>query len=164
MRLLVDIVLDTNVLVHAKNRNSPFNDHSNALLEALRSGSTVWLMDEGFDIDEATNKSRIYSEYRSKLVASDVGLATLATLARTGRVRMVPACSREHRDLIRRWIKDAADRYFVRTACESTEKTFVTHDDRSMPQRSRNALKEKLRIVFVDAAEAHSQIGSSQAS
>lgn len=152
--MLRDVVVDTNVLWHAENSGVAYYDESRRFLKRLETSTTIWRLDEGWDLNEAKNRSRLLSEYLSKLSWGDLGLSVLAFLARNERVKSSPRCNEQHRRVIRRWVRDTTDQHFVRVACESEEQLFVSHDERSIPQKSRRELQANLGVEIVAAPAA----------
>jgi len=65
--MLVDIVLDTNVLMHAENSQEARCEQSGNLLQAPKICTTKLCVDEGFDLNESRNRSQIGSEYLKHL-------------------------------------------------------------------------------------------------
>jgi hypothetical protein len=88
--MLVDIVLDTNVLMHAENSQEARCEQSGNLLQALKICTTKLCVDEGFDLNESRNRSQIGSEYLKHLRPGAVGFELVAYLARTLRIKYVP--------------------------------------------------------------------------
>jgi len=153
----VDVVIDTNVLVHAKNPAVWSHDDAKSFLVALLAGQAKWCMDEGFSWNEADNQSFIYSEYRRKLIPTDLGLSVLAKLARTRRVAIAPKCSRDVRDRIRALVPaNPVDCRFAQTAAESQSGMLVSHDVQDFPDRVRAAMRgdRELRVDILHAFEA----------
>jgi len=88
--MISDVVIDTNVLVHADNPMEARSAASRSLLQGLLGVNTVLCVDEGYDPDEPRNRSRIGSEYRQNLRFGSLGLAVLVHLAGQGRIRTLP--------------------------------------------------------------------------
>src|SRR5713226_8398326 len=87
--MLEDIVVDTNVLVHAGDSTELYFDPAERFLTTLKNTQTLICVDEGFDINESKNSSYIWHDYLQHLRAGSVGLVLVTLLATTGRVRIL---------------------------------------------------------------------------
>lgn len=85
--MLVDIVLDTNVLMHAENPEEPRMPMCCELVSQMTNCATHLCVDEGFDLDEAKNRSVIGSEYLKHLRFGMVGYELVKHLAVSQRVK-----------------------------------------------------------------------------
>src|SRR5262245_10856198 len=88
--MLTDIVVDANVFVHEHNKKVSFHRGAKAFVNALLNSGTILCVDEGFDTEEAKNRSHIGHEYLKHLKIGMLGFVVVATLASSMRVRMVP--------------------------------------------------------------------------
>lgn len=155
--MLDDIVIDTNVLVHAHNREVAYSKEADELARALISpeSKTVLKVDPGFHPIEGQNRSRIIGEYLEKLVPGMVAHHMVQELAATGRLKSVePSKDRSLKDLIRKLVKDPFDRVFLLTASSSSDRTLVSHDDDAFPDEVRSKCDGELSISICDAPEA----------
>lgn len=155
--MLADIVIDTNVLVHAHNPEHAFSADARDLAEALLAPDNLTLLrvDPGFHPIEAQNRSRIIGEYLQKLVPGMVGHHLIQELAASGRLSSVDAQkNRSLKELVRRLVKDPFDRVFLLTASASSDKTLVSHDDEAFPDDVRNNCDSKLSVIVCDAPDA----------
>lgn len=155
--MLADIVIDTNVFMHAHDERQPWCVDCITLVKKLTAAKTVLRVDEGFHIDEAKNRSRIMSEYLAHLSPGMLGFALISTLASTGRVqptsvKVDPQLSK----LFRQWIKDRRDVCFVRVAANSKAKILVSHDFAAASSAARKALAHVVGIV--EAKDAHPRV------
>jgi hypothetical protein len=156
IRMLADLVVDTNVLVHAHNTEHAYCEDAKALVESLlaEANTTLLRVDAGFDPVEAQNRSRIIGEYLQKLVPGMAGHHMVQTLAAEGRVAPVPACKDSKlRGAVRALVKDSFDRVFLLTALASKEKTLVSHDDEAFSDSVRDDCKEMWNASVCDAPD-----------
>lgn len=149
--MLADVVVDTDVLMHADNEDSADRDASRDLIARLRASATALCFDPGFDLDEARNKSGIAGEYFDHLAHGSVGLALVEECALTGRVRSIatrvaPDVNRAIRQLV--W--DPTDHKFVKVAINSEERVLVTHNTSHIEPAAVD-LKARWRVDVVDA-------------
>jgi hypothetical protein len=155
MKMLADIVLDTNVLVHAHNTKQIRFQASQDLLIELRNCNTNLCVDEGFHLDEAQNKSQIGSEYLKHLRFGMLGLAVIAHLASSLRIRQL---SRQVPPNVGRYIRQQGvpkpDRIFLFVAYNSQSKTVTCHDFNDLPDTVRARLRKKIGLQVLDAEEA----------
>jgi hypothetical protein len=154
--MLADIVLDTNVLVHADNPEEVRQHASRELLIELRDRETHLCVDEGFDLNESKNRSVIGCEYLKHLRFGMLGLAVVAHLASSLRVRQV---SRSMPQGVARLIRQqgvpkGADRIFLYVAYNSQSKTLTCHDFNDVPPAVRARLRDKIGLRILDAEES----------
>lgn len=136
--MLRDIVVDTNIFMHAANPTQPRFGAARVFVMRLMGCSTKLCVDEGFSMDEAKNRSHIASEYLKHLRSGMLGYAVVAHLASTSRVRIVgrsvpTAVSRR----IRRHVPSVGDHIFVRVAFNSWERILASHDFGDLAGRAR---------------------------
>jgi predicted nucleic acid-binding protein len=149
---LTDIVLDTNVLAHADNRDNADMPHSRDLIAGLRRSSTALCFDEGFNYTESQNRSAIASEYFEHLPAGGLGLALVEECALYGRVSIVSTrVATKTNGAITRIVNDPTDRKFVKVAVNSTEHVLVTHDEAAFDDTAVEALAAELGVEAIDA-------------
>ena len=153
--MLADVVVDTNVLMHADNFQEPRQQDAQSFLLSLQESETSLCVDEGFDTNEANNRSHIGSEYLTHLKFGMLGFAVIAHLARSFRVRevsrSVPSGISKH---IRMRVGNAQDRIFVRVAFNAEDKTLTSHDFTDLPQTVRQELSSIINVHIVCASEA----------
>jgi predicted nucleic acid-binding protein len=150
--VLHDIVIDTNVFVHAENEAEADCEPSRRLISGLLATTTCLCFDEGFDLDEAKNKSLIAGEYLEHLPAGALAFALIEHCAASDRIRLISTSIRqaEVRRAIDRLVVDPTDRKFVRVARKSRERLLVTHDDQHLHSVAAE-LAEHVGIVLDDA-------------
>lgn len=149
--MLADVVVDTDVLMHADNEASADRDASRSLIASLRAASTALCFDPGFHIDEARNRSGIAGEYFEHLAHGSLGLALVEECALSGRVRTVPIkVAPDVNRAIRQLIWDPTDRKFVKVAINSDERVLVTHNT-SHIEPAAAELRRRWRVDVVDA-------------
>ena len=151
--VLQDVVVDTNVFVHAENEHAADCEPSRRLISRLRAATTSLCFDEGFDLDEARNRSLIAGEYLEHLPAGALALALIEECAAAGRIRLLPLSIRNRRvrDAIDELVTDPTDRKFVRVARKAAERLLVTHDD----QHLHSVATELADRVGVQLEDAH---------
>jgi ABC-type nitrate/sulfonate/bicarbonate transport system ATPase subunit len=155
--MLIDIVVDANVLMHAQNPTSGRMEQSLEFVRTLKGSHTHLCVDEGFSSTESKNRSRIGSEYLSHLRAGSVGYEVIAYLALSQRIMIVPsAVPKSIRDDVQKQIPKGPDRIYVQVAFNSREKVLVSHDLGDIPQTVRGRLRRNhaLRILIAESATA----------
>ena len=105
----MQLVIDTNVLLHASNPEEPRFEAASLMVEELAEHTCCIAVDDGFDLVEARNASHIGSEYLARLVPGSAAMALLAILFSTSRVVEVPknpglAISRAVNPGFRSWV------------------------------------------------------------
>jgi hypothetical protein len=155
--MLIDIGLDTNVLMHADDPREPRMQMSRDLLTALQSQTctTHLCVDEGFDLDEAKNRSQIGSEYLEHLDFGMLGRAVVADLASSPRVKQVsrgvPANVSKK---IHMQVSKGPDRTYIRVAFNSDDKTLACHDFGDVPATVRTRLHKAIGVHILEAEAA----------
>lgn len=155
--MIADIVVDTNVFVHANNADdAERQQHSLAFLEALRASNTCLCVDEGFDyVNEAKNRSRIASEYLQHIRGGMYGQYLLQLLAASGRIVVVAArVPRQVSKKISQRVPNRGDCVFIRVAHNSQGKSLVSHDRRDFSARVRKTLRDEIGVECLHAVAA----------
>lgn len=150
--MLNDIVIDTNVLVHANNKAIPQSKYSIRLIEELLDCGTKLCVDPGFSAIEADNRSQIGGEYFSKLHYGMLGYTFIIQLASQRRVKEVDrSISIENDNLLRDLGIPSVDRLFVKIASNSTERLLISHDENHFSERNREVIQTDLLTRILEA-------------
>ena len=133
--VLEDIVIDTNVLMHANNPSSGRQQQAVELISAMLGASTALCLDAVFVGDLAQPKSSLIEhEYMENLGAPSIGSEFLIRMASTGRIVRLPRTVEEDaRQWINRQIGNPRDRTFIRVTVNSSERVLVSHDFQDFP-------------------------------
>lgn len=151
--MLVDLVVDTNVLLHADDPRQSQQTVAYNLLQDLLSCGTALCVDDGFDIDEARNASLIGGEYFERLSATHTATAVIAHLFATGRVKFVSrSVPTPVKKCIEQCVRKKRDRTFLAVAHNSTERILCSHDFEDMQEAKRKHLKSTTAVVVLAAA------------
>jgi hypothetical protein len=153
--MLIDIVVDTNVLAHADNPQEQRQQDAIDLLTRLLNSETRLAIDEGFDFDEALNKSAIWQEYRANLSPTAPAFHFINALASQGRIsekslKLDVAVVKK----INQLIKKQTDRKFLRIAVNSVEHLLTSHDYVDFQEAKRASIKKTIQVTVCDAAAA----------
>ncbi len=152
--MLVDLVVDTNILLHAGNPNEPRFEHAKSLVETLMRLEIVLCVDEGFSFERSRNRSQIGNEYLEHLSFGTVGFEVIRALASSDRIKLVSrVVNRKESKLITQKVWDPTDRIFVRVAINSDERVLVSHDFGHFPLPVRNLLRGQIEVRICDCAE-----------
>ena len=153
--MLPDIVIDTNVLMHAGNPNEPRFGSANKILDLVQESITLLCIDRGFDINETKNRSIIGREYLDNLSFGSKGYAVIVYLLTRQRVveKDKNPSTREKR-IIRTNIRNARDRVFAGVTCNSESRVLVSHDYKDFPGQIRTYLKRKISMNILSSSEA----------
>jgi predicted nucleic acid-binding protein len=152
--MLNDVVVDTNVLVHAQNpKEQRFEDSTN-LIDNILNSNTDLCVDEGFSEEEAKNKSAIGSEYFDKLCFGSVGFTLIVQLAHQNRIKQLGrrAPYKTSRRIIQ-ILRNKADRNFLNVAYNSVEKVFVSHDFIDFQQPKKDRILSDFNIQVIEACD-----------
>jgi hypothetical protein len=143
--MLRDIVVDTNVFVHASNPGVTYYSEANSLVTSLEGSSTSLCVDEGFDLEPTHNRSLIGCEYITHLHFGMPAYALVYQLAHTGRIRIVPRCvTAAIGRKINQIIAIPRDRTFLKVAINSHDHFLCSHDFRHFS----NCKRVKVKNVF----------------
>jgi len=157
--MLHDLVLDTNVLVHASNPDCQFHAACGDLLTRLLEVATSLCVDDGFSLIEADNRSLIGHEYLQHLRFGMVGFAVVSHLAGTGRVRMVSkAVNASLSKRLNILIPVKRDRTFVKVAANSEERVLGSHDFADFSVGVRKELLGSAKVRILAAAEVAAEL------
>ncbi len=157
--MLSDLVIDTNVLVHAQNPSEQRCADARRLLTTLLDTTAVLCVDQGFACDEGQNRSHIGTEYLQNLRAGSLALQVIATLAGSGRVRQLgrrapQATARQINQLIR----NRVDRVFLSVAFNSTDRVLVSHDLEDFQLPKRDTIRRTLGVRVVEAQDCEPEL------
>jgi predicted nucleic acid-binding protein len=156
--MLADVVIDTNVLMHAANPQEPTRDEALSFLERLRTVKTSICVDKGFGMKGA-NTSRIGHEYRTHLTPGSPGYAFIVFVATNQRLKMLSgavevAIARK----INQRVPKPSDRVFIRVAINSESKKLASHDFADFTRDTRQFLSKengiKVQVLTAKAASA----------
>jgi len=150
--VLNEIVIDTNVLLHAGNSQEQRQEACIQLIAALHECDCHLCVDNGFSFEEAKNRSLIGSEYLKHLRFGSLGYEIVTHLAKTQRIKNVPTkVPQQTAKHIRMQITSLQDRTYVKVAFNSTGKTLISHDFGDISDGARERLKTSIEVSIVDA-------------
>jgi hypothetical protein len=153
--MLVDITVDTNVLVHANNPQLPQSRCSLQLINLLLNASTELCVDPGFDLEQARNQSRIAGEYLLKLHHGMMGYTLIAEAASQHRVKPVSTsinAGDKHR--LEVLGLQSVDKLLAIVSSNSEERILSTHDDQHFTEEVCGELNHRLGVSVLDACGA----------
>ena len=154
-----DVVIDTNVLVHATNPNEDRFDDALTLLGRISETEIKLCIDDGYNMDPARNGSHILAEYLEHIGLGSVPYVVLEQLALAGRIqeynrRSDQATARKVNQLIR----NKRDRTFINVAHQSVEKVLVSHDYIDYQVGKRDTIRRELGVDVIEALDCHDRI------
>lgn len=153
--MLIDIVVDTNVLVHASNPNLPQSRCSLDLINSLLVASTQLCVDPGFDIDGARNRSQIGGEYMEHMQHGMMGYVLITEAASQRRIKPVSRnVNPGTNNRLRALGLPPIDRLFVKVASNSVERVLTSHDDRHFSDHVCDEIQRRLGVGVLDACRA----------
>jgi hypothetical protein len=151
--VLDDLVIDTNVLVHAQNPGERRFKDSVQFVESLLGCKAQLCVDPGFSAVESANRSLIGGEYLDKLRVGSIGYSALVMLIGAGRVREVPrAADRAANKKILQLVRKKRDRTFLSVAWGTSEKLLVSHDYEDFQEKKRAEIRKSIGVRMADAA------------
>lgn len=153
---LIDIVIDTNVLMHANNSEEARQQDSIDLINYLLSSTEFICVDEGFVYNETQNRSLIGSEYIKHLKNGSLGYSLIVQVALQQRIREKSRNAPAHiSKKINQCIshEKSRDKTFLKVAYNSIEKTLVTHDREDFSNQKRTYILNTFGIKILDAGQ-----------
>lgn len=151
---MADVVLDTCTLMHANNNECEYQEHSIELINNLLNNSLLVTVDEGFDLNEAVNRSYIGLEYNKHLTQGTLGFALISTLAANGRFNFVTnRVNRAVKNYIEQRIVNKKDRMFLRVTYNSEYKQLISHDFEDYQVGKRRDIRRDLNVSIITAEE-----------
>jgi hypothetical protein len=153
--MFVDLVVDANILGLSENPAMPEYDTCRSLLTELIQSSVLLVVDEGFSLVEADNRSIIGREYLDHARSGSLGYALLLACATSGRLRHVStSVSDADRRFINRTInRNSRDRVYVKVALRSVSKALATNDWDDFDVEARRALNRRFELAVLAAHE-----------
>jgi len=140
-----DIVVDTNVFMHADNPKSGRQDSARNLLNQIDQNSIP------IGIDDA---QKIFGEYLEYLAASSLGRNYLTKWFSQGAYVLISAkVPPSDARWIGKNISDTLDKVFLKVATNSQEQDFVSHDFDDFPKRKRRDILARLGVSVQTADE-----------
>ncbi len=151
--MLDDVVVDTNVMLHAQNPNEGRFSDSQALLRCLLEIPISLCVDEGFDISQERNRSHIGAEYLEHLRFGSIGYTVISHLASNSRIKHLPRLApRPVSRRINQLLRNRRDRVFLNVAYNSIDMILVSHDYIDFQQNKRDTIQDELEVSVVDAS------------
>lgn len=151
-KMAIDVVIDTNVLMHAHDSRQPCQNDCIELIELMLSCETHICLDEGYDWCESKNRSKIMSEYKNYIYHGTLGHALLITLAQNQRIKMVSSkVNSSTSKIIQKNVMDITDRCFVKVAANSNDRTLISHDYAAINKERRLSIKSEISVHIIDA-------------
>jgi len=148
-----NVVVDTNVLVHAANENDQFfEDSQRALDQVLEYGLGI-CVDEEYIPDPARNSSFIGYEYLEHVGHGSYGYMFLLAALEGKRIKQV--CKQDYtrfKRIFRQMVRNNADIIFLSVAM-ATDKLLVSNDYEDMQAPKRKHWYRTHRLLVKDASE-----------
>ena len=154
-----DIVIDTCTLKHANDPNSKYFESSVEFINKMFDNTTNCAVDEGFTLDETTNRSYIGLEFIKHLQPGSLGYNLILYFINNLRLVFVSnKIPNNHKNYIEQIIINKKDRMFLRVAYNTNEKTLASHDFTDYKKLKRKKIKRDLLINIVTAQEINPQL------
>lgn len=144
--MLSDIVIDTNVLVHAGNPNDKFFADSMCLIVKMIDNSVP------ICIDDNIGESLIVHEYLDNLHHGSLGRILIENASQNLRFKPLPCrTDPSTHKFIKKNISSKRDKTFLRVAFNSDEKTLVSHDFKHFHKNIRKLIKQMIKVEVIIA-------------
>ena len=141
-----DIVVDTNVFMHADDPRSPERQAaSKDLLSYIDTNQIPIGIDEG---------KKIFGEYLEFLASSSIGRSYVAKWLSTNNYTLLSTkMSPSDSGWVGRNIADTLDKVFLKVAVNSIENDLVSHDFDDFPKRKRKEIGKRFGVTVQTADE-----------
>ena len=150
-----DLVIDTNILVHASNGNGPYHKSSIQIVDWLRDSDVSIVLDDTGKAKPDPSTSVLYSEYRRHLTPTTLGWIVVSHLMRTGRASFVARPNQAAKKSIEQILpRNKQDRAVLGAAHSSVDKLLLTNDWDDFDQAARKACRKDLRVSVLDSFDA----------
>ncbi len=155
---MIDIVIDTCVLVHANNPGSGYQEASIELIERLLNKSTKIVVDEDFNLENPSS-SYIAKEYSEHLNNTMLGFYFLAHIGRSGRLKFTSKKTNyAFIKFIVQNVSNKKDHLFLKITYNSTEKILASHDYQDYHKSKRILFKREHKIYILDAKDVNKRL------
>jgi hypothetical protein len=149
-----DIVVDTNVFAHTQNPNNEHFSASVTFTNSLLDSDVLLCVDKGFQLDESKNRSIICYEYLQHIVFGSPAYFVILKLAMDGRIMQLDRLTnRSTSRKINQLLANKHDRTFLNVACNSSDKTLVSHDYVDFSIAKRRTIKREIDVDVITAAD-----------
>jgi hypothetical protein len=159
--MLVDVVIDTNVLMHCSDPREPRQQASLELTKCLLSGAAHLCVDEGFDLNSGKNASHIGHEYIKHLRFGMPGYHFVTEIAKRSRLKPLPMRAGDAgvRRKVNQLIRNRTDRCFLGVAHNSASRVLVSHDFTDFPVPKRTTIRADLDVSVLECTECRGLAG-----
>lgn len=154
---LSEIVVDTNVFVHAYNPSNQYNQNSIEVLNAILNSSVSLCVDGDYDSGGAGNRSRLGNEYNEHITPGQLGYAVLLTVLDQQRLKSIPVTDVNlHKKHFRQMVSNTSDVIVLSTAMCSADKFLISNDYTDFTQRKRAGWRK--RPLFLTVKNANEMV------
>jgi len=154
--LIEQIVVDTNVILHADNPVSGYQSDSMCFLDRfLKDGCYRLALDRTPPLGRQHNESQILQEYLEHVTYdSSFGFYFLIKVLERSWFDIVGRTNyRREVKIIIQEVSNKVDRIFLRVTCMANSRKFVTHDFSDFPMQKRKRLAKTLQVRLLTARE-----------
>lgn len=145
-----DVVIDTNVLVHAENKAIKVHQECVDFINYLTDSSESLCFDEGFAWHETFNKSQIAHEYLNNLRYGTMGYMLVVRLATSKRITEVSrTVSKRATNIITQTVSKRRDRVFLKVAFNSENKILISNDFEDFQVPKRTLFRKQLGLQVI---------------
>lgn len=150
-----DVVVDTNVFVHANDSNQRYNSSAAAFLRNLQDSRCLLCVDEILDLSGSGNKSFIGQEYIDHIRFGSFSYIVLYSIIQNNLIKSIPRKEiAKHKQKVCKWIRNKTDRIFLCVSVVSDSKTLVSNDFVDFQVRKRADIRKKWGVEIKSSLEA----------
>lgn len=154
-RCTEDVVIDTNVLVHASNGALPQFGSSFEVVNWMMNCTAILVLDDLGKLKPDPSTSRLYCEYKQHVPRGSIGEQLLIRLLSSSRVKFVERPDRQISSRVRQICpRNKGDQAVLGAAAMSEDKVLVSNDWNDFDTAARDKAAKGLAVTCLDSDEA----------
>lgn len=151
---LKDIVVDTNIFIHANNNAIKSCESCIAFLNRLLNSNVFLAIDDEFNIDESKNTSRISYEYFKYIRHGSLSYAILLSIIKSNRIKQILESEYNcHKKLFNKIVRNKDDIIFLSVSLCTEDKIFITNDFEDFNSGKRKLWEKDMDLKLLSSIE-----------
>jgi len=145
-----DIVVDTNVFMHANNDKIKFCKSSKEFIGYLSNCNILLCLDDGFDPVQSKNQSHIAHEYFTHIRHGEFAYGILLKILSSKNYKIIKKSQyKKYKKLVNQCIRNTFDRIFICIAIVSDSKLFISNDFEDLDLQKRKYLEKSIKNLRI---------------
>jgi len=142
-----DVVVDTNVFLHANDSNQKYYSSAKTFLGNLQNSTWLLCVDEILDLNGSRNKSFIGQEYIDYIRFGSTSYIILYSIIKNSHIKSISKKEiAKYKQKACQCVRDKTDRIFLCVAAASDSKTLISNDFEDFQVRKRTDIKRKWNV------------------